>query len=133
MSDSAASGLTVLVVEDEWFVRAEIAERLRDAGFDVLEADSGERAVEVAQNGHAVDVVFTDIRLGGPLNGWDVGEAFRSARPEVGVIYASGAVIEPPREVEESRFFAKPYDPSAVVAACRALGERAREVRSFEP
>jgi DNA-binding NtrC family response regulator len=107
-------------------LRADIAERLRDAGFEVLEADSGESAVELARNGHGIHVLFTDIRLGGELNGWDVGEMFRSARPEIGVIYASGASVEPPREVAESLFFAKPYDPSAVIATCRELGDRAK-------
>lgn len=122
MSQSAASGApVVLVVEDEFFVRADIADQLRSAGFQVLEAESGESALHFASNGHGVDIVFTDIRLGGALNGWDIGEAFRSTRPEIGVIYASGASIDPPREVRGSRFFAKPYRGCDIVQACRDL------------
>ena len=34
--------------------------------------------------------MFTDIQLGGQLNGWDVAEAFRRAYPQIRVIYTSG-------------------------------------------
>lgn len=108
-------------------MRADIADQLRSAGFQVLEAGSGETALEFARNGHQVDILFTDIRLGGEVNGWDVGEAFRSARPTVGVIYTSGGSIDPPREVTGSRFFAKPYRGWEIVEACREIGG------AFEP
>lgn len=123
----------VLVVEDEVFVRIDIADQLRNAGFQVLEAESGESAMDVANDGRPVDVVFTDLRLGGKLNGWDVGEAFRSKRPGIGVIYASGAPIDPPRAVANSRFFAKPYQPGEIVEACRQLSGAFEPARAAFP
>ena len=53
--------------------------------------------------------MFTDIRLGGQLNGWDVAEIFRDRFPTIRVLYASGHSIEPRRNVEGSEFFSKPY------------------------
>jgi CheY-like chemotaxis protein len=58
-----------------------IARFLESEGCAVLEAANGEEAVAYLENGHMIDVVFTDIRLGLGLNGWDVGEAFRAERP----------------------------------------------------
>ena len=115
---------TVLVVEDEWLVRETIADFLRAAGWEVVEVADGEAAVDVLHTNDAIDVVFTDIRLGRRLSGWDVGEAFRAAHPEMPVIYASGAVILPERRVPGSMFFEKPYDPAKVLQACASLLER---------
>jgi CheY-like chemotaxis protein len=114
--------LTVLVVEDEWLLRTSLTDFLEDAGWQVMEASSGEAAVEILQLRDGVDIVFTDIRLGGPLNGWDVGEVSRSTHPGIPVIYTSGAVIAPERPVPGSVFIGKPYHPQQVVDACRKLG-----------
>jgi hypothetical protein len=63
--------------------------------------------------------VFTDIRLGGALNGWDVAEIFRNRFPEVRVLYASGHFTDQRRDVAESEFFAKPYLLDDILEACR--------------
>lgn len=114
-----ATAQTVLIVEDEFLVRLAASETFSDAGFDVVQADSGERAFEILSGGSHIDVVFTDIRLGGALNGWDVAEEARTTRPDVRVIYASGNVVEPKRNVRGSQFFNKPYNPKSIVKACR--------------
>ncbi|MGH9173080.1 MAG: response regulator, partial [Vicinamibacterales bacterium] len=54
----------LLLVDDEAALRSVIAERLRDQGFDVIEAESGERAVELLSD-FAFDVVISDLRLPG--------------------------------------------------------------------
>ena len=109
----------VVVVEDEWLVRAMIVDYLDANGCNVIEAASGEEAVALI-DGHdqQLDVLFTDIRLGGALNGWDIAEIFRAHRPKIRVLYASGYSIEPPRSVSESEFFDKPYCPEDILAAC---------------
>ena len=114
--------LTILVVEDEPLVRLMIVDFLRCSGCGVVEAASGEAAVEVLQLRDGIDVVFTDIQLGGALDGWDVGETSRATHPMIPVIYTSGAVFVRDRTVSGSVFFDKPYDPAAVLAACKTLG-----------
>src|SRR5687767_324500 len=113
--------LTILVVEDEPLVRLMIVDFLRCSGCGVVEAASGEAAVEVLQLRDGIDVVFTDIQLGGALDGWDVGETSRATHPMIPVIYTSGAVLVRDRTVSGSVFFDKPYDPAAVLAACQTL------------
>jgi CheY-like chemotaxis protein len=109
----------VLVVEDEWLVREEIAHELQDAGWNVLEASTGEGAVALLRQGQQVDAVVTDIRLAGYLSGWDVAEAFRAVHPDIPVIYASGTTGEKSRRVPNSVFFTKPYRTAEVLKACR--------------
>jgi DNA-binding NtrC family response regulator len=113
--------LTILVVEDEWVVRFAIVEFLKSAACNVIEAHNGEAAVDILHDRDRVDVVFTDIRLGGKVTGWDVGQASRARDPAMPVIYTSGAVPTPERRVENSRFFTKPYDQESVLSACREL------------
>jgi CheY-like chemotaxis protein len=87
----------VLVVEDEWLVRSVIVDFLRANGCEVLEAANGEEAVSLIDGeDQKLDVLFTDIRLGGQLNGWDLAEIFREHRPQMRVLYASGYSIAPP-------------------------------------
>src|SRR5690242_6978400 len=111
----------VLLVEDESLVRVAIADALRNAGWDVLEASSGEKAVLLLQSGQQIDVVFTDIQLAGSLSGWDVAEEGRFARSALPVIYTSGNSVDRSRRVHGSLFFEKPYEPLEVVEACRRL------------
>ncbi|WPZ33513.1 response regulator [Thalassobaculum sp. OXR-137] len=115
---------TVLVVEDEPLVRLSTCEAFTEAGYDVLEAENGEQAVEILTNGSQIDLVFTDIRLGGVLNGWDVAEEARVAHAGVHVIYASGNPVRPKRNVSGSQYFQKPYRPQTIVNACRLLASR---------
>ena len=78
--DGDSGGMTILVVEDEFIVREDIARYLRDAGWVVVEAESGHRAVAMCRSDTPVDVLFTDIQLNDSVNGWEVAEAFRAAR-----------------------------------------------------
>ena len=109
-----------LVVEDEWLVRANIVSELRERGWTAVDTATGEDALALLAGGE-VDFVLTDIQLAGPMNGWDVAHAARSAKPDLPVIYASANVSDPLRRVEGSLFFSKPYDPADVVAACHLL------------
>lgn len=55
----------ILVVEDEAGVRALVAEILRDDGFDVVEAASGDEALDSLLLGESYDLVLTDIDMPG--------------------------------------------------------------------
>ena len=111
--------LAILVVEDEAMIRCLIVAHLREAGCLVTEAASADQAIAFLEK--PFDAVFTDLRLGRGRNGWDVGEAFRAARADIPVIYATGNMVEPPRPVPGSRLFNKPYDVEEVVEACYSL------------
>lgn len=113
--------LHVLIVEDDAILLLSLGDWFRDQGFDVVEAGNGEQALDEIANGNRFDAVLTDIQLGGSANGWDVADACRQRWPEIAVLYASGDTASMPRPVENSRYFAKPYDPPEVADACRQL------------
>jgi CheY-like chemotaxis protein len=112
---------TVLVVEDEDLVRRIALDELRDAGFAVVGASSGHEALRVLEGGTALDALFTDIRLGPGLDGWEVAAAFRARVPDGPVIYASGYVPGEPRRLPNSLFVPKPYRSSRITAALKVM------------
>ena len=116
-----------LVVEDEWLVRMEIAEALSAAGWTVLEAGTGEAALAMVDHDPAIALVVSDIRLPGPVTGWDVAEAFRAANAEVAVIYCSGNAREPERQVADSLFLTKPCRMEQLLKAAAATLEKNAE------
>jgi DNA-binding response OmpR family regulator len=110
----------VLLVEDEFLIRLPVADALRAEGWEVLEASTGETALE---HFAAADIhlLFTDIQLGGHLNGWDVAEALREREPTLPVIYASAVAQDRSRQVADAKFFSKPYAHAEIVAACQNM------------
>jgi CheY-like chemotaxis protein len=115
------SPVTVLVVEDEPLLCELMADELKTIGFTVLRAATGEEAVKVIEGEEPVDVLFTDIRLPGALDGWDVAEKFRARNPSGPVIYTTGYSGTPARQVPQSTFLPKPCRPAAIVKEIRRL------------
>jgi CheY-like chemotaxis protein len=121
LAKNGAHSPVVLVIEDESFVRLSIVSCLQEAGYVVVEAATGEEAIALCHSDTSIDVVFTDINLGGSASGWDVAECFRSVRPDLPVIYTSGKSLDPGRGVAESLFVPKPYYESDILKACQRL------------
>jgi CheY-like chemotaxis protein len=124
MSISSANGFTVfvvLVVEDDFVVRYGTANALREAGYTVVECGSGEEAVALCRSKLPIDVLFTDINLGGSVSGWEVAERFRMDRPDGVVLYTSGNGIDLKRCCPDSLFLTKPYLHDDILSACERL------------
>jgi CheY-like chemotaxis protein len=115
------SPITVLVVEDEPLLCELMVDELKTLGFTVLRATTGEEALNLIEGDEPVDVLFTDIRLPGRLDGWDVAEKFRVRNPSGPVIYTTGYSGTPVRRVSQSAFLPKPYRPAAIVKEIRRL------------
>ena len=118
-AENSVNVLVVLVVEDEILTRWNVAECLRDAGYVVVEADNGEKAIALCKSDTSIDIVFTDINLGGSASGWDVAECFQRNRPTVPVLYTSGKAID--FDIPGSAFVPKPYKGTDVLRACQRL------------
>ncbi len=97
-----------LVVEDEWLVRMEITDALVAEGWTVLEASTGEAGLALVDHQPAIDLIVSDIRLPGPVTGWDVVDAFRAANAHIAIIYCSGNACDPKRQAPDSVFLSKP-------------------------
>jgi signal transduction histidine kinase len=86
----AEQGQTVLVVDDEPSVRMLVTEVLEDLGYLAIEAADGPSAVRVLQSDVRLDLLVTDVGLPGGMNGRQVAEAGRSARPTLKVLFITG-------------------------------------------
>jgi two-component system, cell cycle sensor histidine kinase and response regulator CckA len=80
----------ILVVEDEKDVRNIAREVLEAAGYSILEANSGEAALEMMESydGH-LDLLFTDIVMPG-INGIELAKKLSELQPDLKTLYASG-------------------------------------------
>ncbi|RMD90228.1 MAG: response regulator, partial [Alphaproteobacteria bacterium] len=117
----AGEGVSVLLVEDETPVRAFAARALRMRGHTVLEAESGEAALEIlAEPSLVVDVFVTDVVMPG-LDGpsW-VAEALKR-RPKARVVFVSGyaedALTRQRNRIPNSTFLQKPFSLVDLAAA----------------
>ena len=114
-------GLTVLVVEDDWFVRQDMVLGLQQEGWIVLEADTGLGALKLLRETNTIDLLVTDIRLADAMTGWDVAEAVRASCPKIPVIYTSGNPDNNGRRVPQSIFLNKPVTPRELILTCHRL------------
>ncbi|MEQ8735050.1 MAG: PAS domain-containing protein [Rhodospirillaceae bacterium] len=109
--DLSGSG-TVLLVEDEDAVRVFAARALKNKGYDVLEARTGEQAMEMLQEGTPLDLLITDMMMPG-MDGGTLARFVRVERPEVRIILISGYSEEVARgDVVDSpdiHFLPKPF------------------------
>jgi CheY-like chemotaxis protein len=85
---------TVLVVEDDNFVRGYAVACLESLGYTVITAADGRSALERLNNGDIPDILFTDIVMPGGVSGLDLAEQARAIKPDLRVLFASGYPLE---------------------------------------
>jgi CheY-like chemotaxis protein len=120
-----------LIVEDEFFVRFTTAEFLRDEGYEILEAANADDALEIFKSGARVDLLFSDVRMPGSMDGIGLATLVRREWPSVIIILTSGYAPEllSARSVAEDRVIPKPYRQQAVLSAIHSLIEQAPQNR----
>jgi len=103
---------TVLVVEDEPMLLLVVAETLRDAGYQVLEANGGEAALKLLDQNPSIELLMTDIKMPG-INGYQVAERSLALRPNLKVLFMTGYAQDPiPKQMSERGIpvLYKPFD-----------------------
>jgi PAS domain S-box-containing protein len=80
----------VLVVEDDSRVRRVTVARLKDLGYQVIEAENAEQALALFEQRPDVGLIFTDIIMPGLMTGDQLAEAVKAHRPNVGILLTSG-------------------------------------------
>jgi len=111
----------VLLVEDEPLVREMAAEDLRDTGFEVTAASDGDEALAILRGSSAFDLLFTDIRMPGQTDGWELARAAREMIPGLRIIYATG-LGDGEGLTEGECFVRKPYNLKDLRQALTTLG-----------
>jgi PAS domain S-box-containing protein len=88
-AEHAATGETVLVVEDEPVVRGVILEMLGEQGYRTLEAVDGPSGLRILRTGERIDLLVTDVGLPG-MNGRQLADQARETRPDLKVLFITG-------------------------------------------
>src|ERR1700735_3123549 len=123
LCDSQNRAPTVLIVDDEVLIRLVLGDFLKGCGFDIVEAGNAAEAVEIIeQGGVKVDLVFSDIRMPGEMDGFGLAKWVREYHSDLPVFLASGDVGKTNIAHElcaEEQLFAKPYDLDEVANKIR--------------
>lgn len=121
-ANGAERTATILVVEDEILIRLAVADFLRESGYRVLEASSAIEAQKALASAEAIDLVFSDVTMPGPMDGLDLAAWIRGAHPDVAVILTSGvASVVPAAKQAVAAFVEKPYSFEALAAQIKRL------------
>jgi DNA-binding NtrC family response regulator len=129
LSDPAT--FTVLVADDDQFVRSLCRRGLETDGAYVMEAEDGEAALQLIQAYLGpIDLVITDLMMP-RLGGHEVAEVLSVFRPGLPVLGMSGTAVNL-RPDRRFPILAKPFDIGALIEAARETRRRARVIRAGE-
>ena len=117
----------VLVVEDEASIREMVALNLKMAGWEVVEAPSAERALELMHSGERCDAALLDIMLPG-MDGLSLCETIRRGDSDIGIIIVSAKGQESDKirglSIGADDYMTKPFSVSELLARVEALCRR---------
>ena len=129
----------ILVAEDEQNIREFVVINLKRAGYDCVEAASGEEALRVyEQAGGDFDVAVLDIMMPGSLDGLAVCKELRQKNATIGIIMLTAKTQEMDKVtglmMGADDYVTKPFSPSELVARVDAVYRRvAQFTRAAEP
>ena len=125
----------VLLVEDEDSIREMVALNLKMAGWEVLEAPSAERALELMHQSQPCDAALLDIMLPG-MDGLSLCETIRRDNSAIGIIMVSAKGQEEDKirglSIGADDYITKPFSVSELVARLEALARRVRRTAAAE-
>ena len=117
----------VLVLEDEASIRGFIVINLRRAGYDVIEADNGEQALELLKENPDARVALLDIMLPG-IDGFEVCRRIRATNSRIGIIMLTARTQEMDKVTGlmtgADDYVTKPFSPAELTARVDALVRR---------
>lgn len=119
---------TILVIDDDEYVRDTICEVVSGFNYDIIEADSGAQALQKLNDGPLPDIVITDIIMPGK-SGLEIIAEIRENFPAVKIVAISGGggsragdILALAHELGSDRVISKPVD---IAELRKALAELA--------
>lgn len=99
---------TILVVDDDMLIAMATVDMLEDLGHTVLEANSGQRALEIIASGVKIDAMMTDHAMPG-MTGTELAEQARRLQPDLPILLATGYADLPSGQKSDLPRLSKPY------------------------
>ncbi len=117
----------VLVLEDESSIRSFVVINLKRAGYDVLEAETGEQALKLLSEDAEVKVAILDIMLP-DIDGFEVCRRLRATNSTIGIIMLTARTQEMDKVTGlmtgADDYVTKPFSPAELLARVDALYRR---------
>lgn len=122
----------VLIVEDHEEIRGFIKINLKREGYDVLEAEDGEKALDILKKNDGIDIAIVDLMLP-KLDGFYVCNKIREKDPFIGIIILTARSQEADKIAGFSKgaddYVVKPFSPRELVARVESLFRRVSMIR----
>lgn len=119
---------SILIVEDEQYIREFISLNLTRSGFETLEASSGEEGLALLSK-NAVDLVLLDVKLPG-MDGFEVCRSIRASRPDIAIIMVTARNQDMDKimglELGADDYISKPFNPYELIARIRSVIRRTK-------
>lgn len=116
----------VLIVEDEDSIRKFVKINLERSDFEVIEAETGEKGVEIARK-EDIDIVVLDLMLPG-MDGFQVCKILREEYPDLGIIMLTAKSQDIDKimglEYGTDDYMTKPFNPTELVLRVKSLARR---------
>lgn len=127
--EQSKAATTVVVVEPDVIMRTMISEHLRECGYRVIEAVCAEDVWLLIKSKERIDVVFAEVNLPGPSQGFALAKEVRQTNPAIDVILTAGLVDAAAKASDlcEEGPITKPYQPKEIVARIQWLLKRRRQ------
>jgi CheY-like chemotaxis protein len=130
LNDKLNGHETILIVEDEEMARSLAVQILQKNGYNVLEAQGGDAAIEVCKSHRGqIHLMLTDVVMPN-MNGCELSKQVAPVRPDVNVLYMSGytehAVYKNDLLDPEENFIQKPFTISSDVSKIRSILDRTK-------
>lgn len=104
---------TILIAEDDPFVRSSVILRVEALGYRVVAAVNGQEALQRLRADPGIGMLFTDIVMPGGTSGWELADQARRIRPGLPVLFTSGyaleTLVEQGRAQAQAVVLTKPY------------------------
>ena len=128
---SAATGIKILVAEDEALIRMDLIEMLREAGYEVVaEAVNGAQAIELAQI-HKPDLAILDVKMP-VLDGISAAEKIISIAPVLMLTaFSQRELVERARDAGVMAYVVKPFSIGDLIPAIEIAISRHRQMVSL--
>jgi CheY-like chemotaxis protein len=122
---------TILVVENEAMIRIELVDWLSDLGLVVLAANNADEAITLLDGHPEIELMMTDIRMPGSMDGARLAHHVRGRWPAVKIIVASGWADAQLRDLPKGSIFVpKPFELASLWKTLSRVAGARRAVRS---